>query len=69
MKYKIITVSGCSNCPFLQVWYSNEKLSCGTCKHKSFNTELGSPKIDIKLLTSGDGYSNPVGIPDWCPLD
>ena len=69
MKYKIITVSGCLNCPFLQVLYSDDKLSGGTCIHHSFNRELSNPYIDIKLLTSDNNHGNPTGIPEWCPLD
>jgi hypothetical protein len=70
MKFKIITVSGCANCPFLQVWNDeNGNLLCGTCTHNSFNKELGEPQINIEVLTDGNGYNKPTGMPEWCPLD
>ena len=73
MKFKIITVSGCSNCPYLKVWNDGEKKVSGSCSHYSWNKELGEPYMDIKELQreykGGVMVNNPVGIPEWCPLD
>ena len=52
---KKIIVSGCSNCPYLQVGRNGENdglksIVVGTCKHPSFNRELISPYFHSSIF-------------------
>jgi hypothetical protein len=74
MKFKIITVSGYSNCPYLKVWNDNGKIVAGSCSHHSWNREMGEPNFKIETIQvpyfgNGAMVNNPVGMPEWCPLD
>jgi len=81
---KKILVSGCINCPFLQVWNDGQgngidSITSGQCNHPSFHKELLKPKMSpnvfISYIPNSDSDiknewvdQGKIKTPDWCPL-
>lgn len=68
---KKLLISGCANCPYLNVWNDGlgngvESITSGTCNHPSWHKELPKPKIEAAVLLEQKEYK--IGCPHWCPL-
>lgn len=80
---KAITVSGCSNCPYLTIYTNGsdrrvDSIINGKCTHPSFSAELPAPMVNSTVflnnttfLNSDESVANYLitdGSPLWCPL-
>ena len=76
---KKIIVSGCVNCPYLQIWNDGQgngidSIKSGQCKHPSFNKELPGVYMNSTVFISydlegkADGKANSPDTTTWCPL-
>lgn len=76
---KKILVSGCANCPYLNIWNNGEgngvdSITGGDCSHPSFSNQLMRPRMTGNVFLHFDPRDDKVcgtkvgGTPDWCPL-